>query len=128
MSVHSVAHLASSVLCPAMVVLALVAAHTADAETLVTATSTISIRLNCAEGNVSCDDVAFTSTDRRSGRTLRLRGRTLHTLCADGVTPCRFLGYEFARGATRYTVLEEGMLVVRRGGKVLLEQAGQWQP
>jgi hypothetical protein len=48
-------------------------------------------------------------------------------MCADRVTPCRFLGYEFVRGNLRYVVLESGNLHVTRGKSVLVQEAGEWQ-
>lgn len=83
--------------------------------------------MNCAEGNVSCDDVRYEGKNRRSGQSLVLRGKTMHSLCADGVTPCRFLGYEFRNGAVRYRVFESGGLRVTRGNKVLVDESGEWQ-
>ena len=96
-------------------------------ETLTTPGYVVRIEVGCAEGEVSCDKVRYEGTDRRSGASITLRGRTLHTTCADGVTPCRFLGYVFKRGGVSYTVLESGALVVRRGGRTLLEEAGRWE-
>ena len=54
-------------------------------------------------------------------------GKTLHVTCADGVTPCRFIGYEFRRGAYLYMVWEDGRLEVSRSGTILLTEQGEWQ-
>lgn len=97
------------------------------AETLVTPSFSIDIRVNCAEGNVTCDNVRYVGTSRKSGKVISLRGKTLHRMCADGVTPCRFLGYEFRSGGVRYLVLEDGGLIVSQGGKVLVQEQGEWQ-
>lgn len=51
----------------------------------------------------------------------------MHSLCADGVTPCRFLGYEFRNGVFRYLVFESGGVRVVRGNKVLVDEPGEWQ-
>jgi hypothetical protein len=56
-----------------------------------------------------------------------LQGRTLNSLCADGVTPCRFIGYEFRNGPFRYVVYDSGSLRVTRGDKVLVDEPGEWQ-
>jgi hypothetical protein len=48
-------------------------------------------------------------------------------MCADGQTPCRFLGYRFANGNEIYEVSEEGWLTVTQAGKVLLQEQGEWQ-
>lgn len=99
----------------------------AQADTLTTASFSIQIRVNCADGNVVCDDVRYEGTNRRSGKSLVLQGKTLHSLCADGVTPCRFLGYEFGNGPFRYLVFESGGLRITRANKVLFEEPGDWQ-
>jgi MOSC domain-containing protein YiiM len=43
------------------------------------------------------------------------------------VTPCRFLGYRFDNGDVIYEVSEDGLLRVTQGGKVLLQEQGEWQ-
>lgn len=98
-----------------------------DALRLETPDRSIRIEVRCEEGVVSCDDVRYRALNKRSGRTLRLRGRTHHSLCADGVTPCRFLGYVFHHGARSYFVSEAGRLTVSKAGAVLFEEAGAWQ-
>lgn len=95
--------------------------------TLTTASFIVRIAINCAEGNVSCDDVTYLGTSRKTGNSIRLRGKTMHGMCADGVTPCRFLGYEFRNGRTHYRVLDAGVLSVVQGNKVLLEERGSWK-
>lgn len=99
----------------------------AQADTLTTASFSVQIRVNCAEGNVVCDDVRYEGTNRRSGQSLVLQGKTLNSLCADGVTPCRFIGYEFRNGPFRYVVYDSGSLRVTRGDKVLVDEPGEWQ-
>ncbi len=99
----------------------------AHAGTLTTASFSIQIQVKCAEGNVVCDDVRYEGKNRRSGQSLVLQGQTMHSLCADGVTPCRFLGYEFRNGPFRYLVFESGGLRVTRGNKVLVDEPGEWQ-
>lgn len=47
---------------------------------------------------------------------------------ADGVSPCRFLGYDFKHRQLSYFVSDDGLLRVTRGSKTLAEEAGQWQP
>lgn len=96
------------------------------ADTLTTASFKISIERHCEEGDVSCDRVSYLGESRKSGAKLALRGKTVHTRCADGMTPCRFLGYQFKSGRTTYLVLEEGRLQVRRGDKLLVDEAGEW--
>ena len=99
----------------------------AYAETLNTPSFTIEIKVNCPEGDVTCDNVSYLGKSKKSGNSISLRGRTMHRLCADGKTPCRFLGYEFKRGDTRYLVQESGELLVTQGKKVLVQEQGEWQ-
>ena len=52
----------------------------------------------------------------------------LHTLCADGATPCRFLGYKFENGNTTYYVHQDGLLeVIRNRDEVLVRERGSWR-
>ena len=105
---------------------ALVAGGAATAqEVLVTPSYAVTV-IGCKEGVVSCDDVRYIGVSRKSGKVMTLKGRTLHTTAADGVTPSRFLGYEFRNGSTVYRVSEEGVLDVRQGDKVLVSERGKW--
>ncbi len=85
------------------------------------------VNRRCPEGAVVCDRVSYLGVDRQSGASLRLMGKTLHATCADGATPCRFLGYEFRHGAYLYKVGDDGRLEVSRSGTILLTEQGQWQ-
>lgn len=105
----------------------LLTAGASYADTLVTPSFRIEITVNCAEGNVTCDDVTYVGTSKRSGEAISLHGKTMHSMCADGVTPCHFQGYEFKSGTTRYIVLESGELIVKQGQKVLVQEHGEWQ-
>jgi hypothetical protein len=97
----------------------------ACADTLTTPSFVIDIQ-GCEEGVISCDNVMYTGTSKKTGKSIKLRGKTLHTLCADGVTPCRFLGYEFRKGDVYYRVMEDGSLLVMQGKKILVEETGEW--
>jgi hypothetical protein len=97
------------------------------AEKLITPSFEISIDVRCPEGAVSCDQVRYTGISKKTGKAIALTGSTLHTTCADGVTPCRFLGYRFKNGKVTYTVFESGELVVTQGDKLLLQESGSWQ-
>ncbi|WP_171018851.1 hypothetical protein ACONUD_01185 [Microbulbifer harenosus] len=96
------------------------------ADTLVTDNYTIKIQVNCPEGNVTCDDVSYHGTSHKSGEQLSLKGKTISKTCADGVTPCQFLGYQFKNGNTIYKVLESGQLLVEQNGKTLVDESGAW--
>jgi hypothetical protein len=87
----------------------------------------VNIEVQCPEGNVTCDDVIYTGKSKKSGKTVRIKGSTWHTVCADGVTPCRFIGYKFRSGKTTYLVTQDGDLTVTQGKNVLLDEHGQWE-
>lgn len=93
---------------------------------LTTPSFVIEIKVNCVEGAVTCDNVSYVGTSKKTGKSIKLRGRTEHSMCSDGVTPCEFQGYEFNNGTTHYRVQKDGSLLVTQGGNVLLEQKGNW--
>ena len=98
------------------------------ADTLTTTNYVVTISQNCKEGNVTCDNVTYHGVSKKTGRGITLKGTTKHTKCADGVTPCRFLGYEFKSGNITYLVLESGLLQVWRGkSEVLVDEKGEWK-
>jgi len=87
----------------------------------------VEIKPLCPEGEVQCQNVVYIGTSKVSGARIELKGSAWHSLCADGVTPCRFLGYQFNNGRIRYLVHESGLLqVIGSSGKVLLEEQGVW--
>lgn len=94
------------------------------AETLKTQNYNIKITRNCAEGNVTCNNVAYYGRNLKTGASVRLTGKTIHTTCADGVTPCRFLGYEFRNKQYLYRVTQNGELQVYQGNRLILEERG----
>lgn len=87
----------------------------------------VTISVLCEEGEVTCERVEYIGRSLKTGNSIRLQGRTEHTLCADGLTPCRFLGYRFTNGDFVYTVSETGMLQVTQKQKLLLQEQGTWQ-
>jgi hypothetical protein len=95
------------------------------ASTLNTPSFTVTIASHCEEGNVTCDNVSYLGVSKKTGNSVSLKGKTIHTRCKDG-SPCRFLGYEFRSGRTFYRVLEEGRLEVSQGNKVLVDEKGDW--
>jgi len=97
------------------------------AQRLVTESFDVTIETRCEEGVVGCDKVHYTGVHRRTGRSIKLVGQEVHTRCADGVTPCRFLGYRFRSGNVIYAVWEDGTLSVKQGERVLVEERGTWQ-
>jgi hypothetical protein len=98
------------------------------AESLKTKNHRVIITRNCPEGSVTCNNVSYYGLNFRTGTSIRLKGKTLHRLCADGVTPCQFLGYEFFNGNTRYVVGTDGSLRVTQGKRLILQEIGTWVP
>lgn len=98
-----------------------------SAEKLVTESFEITIDVRCEEGVVGCDNVKYVGVSKKTGASITLIGAEMHTKCADGVTPCRFLGYLFKKGKVTYTVTENGYLSVKQGNKVLVQEQGVWK-
>jgi hypothetical protein len=94
---------------------------------LETSSFIVKIEVRCPEGSVTCDNVIYTGTSKKNGKSISVKGRTMHSKCADGVTPCRFQGYTFDSGKINYTVLEEGELIVMNGDKTLVHEKGSWK-
>lgn len=107
-------------------VCSLVTAH-AKASELRTPTYVVQITENCEEGEVGCRDVTYVGTNTKTGKSITLKGKALMHMCPDRVTPCSHEGYEFKNGNVEYRVTNDGLLVVSRGPKVLLEERGKWQ-
>ncbi len=99
--------------------------QSAWADTLDTPSFKVDIVSRCPEGNVTCDNVIYRGESKKTGTNVTLKGSTVHSPCADG-TPCRFLGYAFQSGGTRYWVGENGVLEVTQGRKVLVRERGRW--
>jgi len=109
------------------VVLSFMPLPAAATQRLVTDSFEITIEVRCSEGVVGCDNVRYTGVHRKTGRSIKLVGQELHTRCADGVTPCRFLGYAFKNGNVSYAVWDDGTLSVKQGERVLVQEKGTWQ-
>lgn len=106
---------------------ALMLSGAVSGETLTTENYVIEIERHCQEGEVTCDNVSYVGVSKKSGNRIELKGKTLHSLCADGVTPCRFQGYQFKNGNITYKVLESGLLQVIQNNKdILIEEQGEW--
>ncbi|MDJ0675685.1 MAG: hypothetical protein QNJ36_09955 [Calothrix sp. MO_167.B42] len=100
----------------------------ANAETLRTKNFSITITRNCPEGYVICDNVEYFGKNLNTGDSIRLNGKTINTTCGDGVTPCRFLGYEFRNRNYLYQVTADGRLLVYQGKKIILQEKGTFTP
>lgn len=88
----------------------------------------IQITHECAEGQVICERYQYFGISKRSGLSLQLEGKSWHRLCADGVNPCHFMGYQFANGDSIYYFTQAGDLaVINNDGAVLVSEQGRWQ-
>jgi hypothetical protein len=82
---------------------------------------------SCPEGYVSCDTIPIDVKNLKTGIASSYIGGTLHTLCADGVTPCRFLGYDFTGEIGKFHLYENGFLEVSdESGQAILSEQGHW--
>jgi hypothetical protein len=97
-------------------------------QTLETPSYKITIEERCPEGYVTCDDVKYVGVSKKTGKSITLIGKTVHTFGLDGVTPAHFLGYEFKNGSTIYFVSDDGGISVKRGEKILVQETGVWKP
>lgn len=98
------------------------------AETLLTDTYSIQIQRECEEGNVTCDKIRFTYTVAGSDAPRVAMGSTVHSTCADGITPCAFRGYAFSSESHQFFILSSGTLeVMDYEGNLLLTEPGAWQ-
>jgi len=99
-----------------------------SAETLTTDNFIIQIERGCEEGEVTCDTVRFIYSPVGIEKKQIVVGKTVHTKCADGITPCAFQGFEFLADGAKYFIHNSGVLEVTdsEGNQLLVEQ-GTWQ-
>lgn len=96
-------------------------------QTLETAHFMITINCQSHEYEVGCSQATYQGANKKTGLTIHLNGKQIMQLCADGITPCHSLGYEFFQGNTRYFVSEGGQLLVTQGTRVLVDERGVWK-
>lgn len=110
-----------------MTILLLIASPFSSSETFITKNFTIEIHSMCEEGNVTCDEIQFTLSVKGFESKKIVTGKTIHTRCADGVTPCAFQGYLFVTNDAKYFLYHSGVLEVvdKQDNPLLLEQ-GEW--
>ncbi|MBN8888124.1 MAG: hypothetical protein J0I77_20595 [Rudaea sp.] len=98
---------------------------------LIFTTKSFDIRIteHCEEEVIGCDRVEYFGVNRKTGKSIRLRGKQLHSICADGVTPCHFQGYVFRNSDVTYSIILQGesWLAIRKGGRLLLHESGDWR-
>lgn len=94
---------------------------------LITPSYSVTITENCKEGVVGCDDVTYRGINRKTGKSITLKGAARMVMCADRVTPCHVDVYEFKNGAYLYSLYPDGNLVVTKNGHVIINEIGKWQ-
>ena len=98
--------------------------QTANGETLKTKNFNVKITRNCPEGYVTCNNVKYFGKNLKTGKSISLTGKTIHTTGADGVTPGRFLGYELRNNNYLYQVTADGTLLIYQGKKLIAKEQG----
>ncbi|HLW34353.1 MAG TPA: hypothetical protein VKS98_01725 [Chthoniobacterales bacterium] len=100
-------------------------AHAGQNGTLETKSFSISIEVKCEEGEVTCDNVKYVGTNKKTGESVELTGKTLHHTDKEG-NPGRFLGYIFKNKGVTYFLSDDGLLRVSKGEEIVLEERGTW--
>ncbi len=94
-----------------------------QAESLASPSYDVSIQSLCPEGYVSCDRLVLRGVHKPTGQRLHLKGRSVHGRCADGVTPCAYLGDRFEGRKQVYFFSAQGWLMVTdRSGRLRLRE------
>ena len=118
--------------------LAVALAPTLQAWVMVLDTPSFVIELTdpCPEGVVSCGNIQYLGISKKTGKSVRLVGSTVHTIARDGKSPSHFWGYRFINGSTIYFVNADGTLEVRGrqttadghylSAKLLFSEEGKW--
>ena len=78
-----------------------------------------------AQLNIKPDQVKYVGTNKKTGESVELIGKTAHHMDKEG-NPGRFLGYIFKNKGVTYFLSEDGLLRVTKGDEVLLEEKGTW--
>lgn len=84
---------------------------------------------NCKAENVTCDDIDLTAINRDSEIIIfQTKGRTRHSRSANGITPGRFLGYEFKIENMTYFLTEDDTLLIKADkSDIVIKEKGEWQ-
>lgn len=99
---------------------------TVSAEKLVTKSYEIVI-VACPEGHVSCKGTQFAIKNLSTGKKTTIVGKTMHSLCKDGTTPCRFQGYQFSDAKEHFTLTTDGKLTIKKAAKPSIVEQGKWE-
>jgi hypothetical protein len=81
----------------------------------------------CEEGVVSCYDVPVTIRNLKNGVLEKVLGKTVHTLCGDGVTPCAFQGYQFKYSNSQFMINNSGKVIITASNGSVKTEDGEWQ-
>ena len=81
----------------------------------------------CSEGEVSCKNIPITLQNLKTGAFTKHIGETVHSLCSDKVTPCKFWGYRFVAGELTYFITDSGKVEVTDSTNNLVQhEEGEW--
>lgn len=90
------------------------------AVTCITENYEVTITEHCEEGENFCRNVTYVGKNKNTGKSIKLKGSQTIRTCADGVTPCQMMGWEFFSGRYRYAITDDKSLWVSRDGKDLI--------
>lgn len=82
----------------------------------------IKITIMCPESWVDCDKVKYEGVSKKTDKKITLMGKTVHSTCADGKTPCQFQGYRFVNKGAVYFVDGTFIQVTDKKGEVILAE------
>jgi len=87
----------------------------------------VQIVVNCPEGHTTCEDVTFKVVLAGLEKYKTYKGSTFHTMCADRVASCKFLGYKYKTIDAQYFIYKSGLLLILdQEGNQLLAEIGKW--
>ena len=92
------------------------------AETLYAPGFEITIDSECEEGEVVCERLIYQGKDFASGQPIRLQGVGVYAFCADGQTPCHYLGARFLNQGWVYFLSAENVIEVTRPNGILFQR------
>ena len=113
----------------AIIILLILPAFTHAGE-LVTPSAKAIITQLCEEGEVTCSKVKLELIEISSDTTLHAFGKTRHSKCRDGTTPCTFQGWEFynKNGVATIFITSAGTVTMKsQEGEVTFEESGTWR-
>src|SRR5712692_10363225 len=82
--------------------------------TYITENYEVTIIEHCAEDETFCRNVTYIGKSKKTGKSVKLKGSQTIRPCADGVTPCQMMGWEFFSGPYRYAITDSHSLWVTR--------------